>query len=421
MKSITHEVFISYSSKNKKTADAICHTLEQNKIKCWIAPRDLAGGVKYGDVIEKAIKNCKVFVIVFSEHSSISQWVESELNIAFSDNLTIVPFKIDKSELSGEMRLILNNRHWIDAYPNPEIKFKDLVEAVKNATGKPYNINDNVGIKWRKDFQREAASQDWKHLLNKIKKTDFSMKLKWSLILGLLFIFILVFGTILLKEQRNNLKTENTEQTVETNQNSDSKLNPSRTRSDKKEIQNDTFTFIDDRNKNKYKAVKIGNQIWMAENLNYSPPAGKSWIYDDSLPNAKIYGKLYNFETAKNVCPKGWHLPSMDEWRELKLYAKYHGYKNYNEGNALKSVTGWKHFEFESLYGEVTNEYGFSGLPGGYRDLNGQFIDSGKKGYWWCSSGVANNFILYYNQPGATLSLYDEADAFSVRCVMDSE
>lgn len=134
---MAHDVFISYSSKNKTTADAICHVLEEHEIKCWIAPRDIVGGEKYGDVIEEAIKGCKVFVIIFSEESRISPWVESELNLAFTDRRTIVPFKIDSSVLEGEMRLILNNKHWIEAYPNPELKFKDLIEAVSRSIGKP--------------------------------------------------------------------------------------------------------------------------------------------------------------------------------------------------------------------------------------------------------------------------------------------
>lgn len=125
-----HDVFISYSSRNQTTANAICHILEQHGIRCWIAPRDLIGGEKYGDVIEEAIKTCKIFVIIFSEEAKISPWVESELNIAFTEKKVIIPFKIDNSTLVGEMRLMLNNKHWIDAYPNPEKKFEDLIKAV---------------------------------------------------------------------------------------------------------------------------------------------------------------------------------------------------------------------------------------------------------------------------------------------------
>ena len=60
-----HDVFISYSSQNKNVADAICHVLEEHRIKCWIAPRDIPGGADYGDLIDDAIKNCRLFIIVF--------------------------------------------------------------------------------------------------------------------------------------------------------------------------------------------------------------------------------------------------------------------------------------------------------------------------------------------------------------------
>jgi formylglycine-generating enzyme required for sulfatase activity len=139
---MNHDVFISYSSKNKQTADAICHVLERNKIKCWIAPRDISIGEKYGDVIERAIRSCKVFIIVFSKESSLSPWVESELNLAFTDQRAIMPFRIDQAELQGEMRLILNNKHWIDAYPNPAKHFADLISAVARQIG--INVSSSV-------------------------------------------------------------------------------------------------------------------------------------------------------------------------------------------------------------------------------------------------------------------------------------
>lgn len=132
---MNHDVFISYSTKNKSTADAICHTLESHKIKCWIAPRDLLAGEKYGSIIEQAIDHCKVCVFIFSKDSRDSVWCESELNNAFSGRKTIIPFKIDNSELDGELKLMLNNRHWIDAFPHPENNFAQLVISVQMALG----------------------------------------------------------------------------------------------------------------------------------------------------------------------------------------------------------------------------------------------------------------------------------------------
>lgn len=133
---MTHEVFISYSSKNMNAALAVCHILEQNRVKCWMAPRDIPGGSSYGDLIDDAISACKVFVLIFSESSAKSQWVNAELNIAFTEQRHIIPFRIDDAPLKGANRLILNQAHWIDAYPDFEVKFRELVDSVLLALGR---------------------------------------------------------------------------------------------------------------------------------------------------------------------------------------------------------------------------------------------------------------------------------------------
>ncbi|MBQ9138124.1 MAG: TIR domain-containing protein [Alistipes sp.] len=157
---MSHEVFISYSSKNSAAAQAICHRLEDSNIKCWMAPRDIPVGAKYASVITQAIKGCKVVVLVFSEYSAISQWVESEINIAFSNRKPIVPYKIDQAALENydEFYLMLNNRHWIESYPDFKTRFADLIEVISNlvgvasptlATVKTYKVGDyyNDGVR----------------------------------------------------------------------------------------------------------------------------------------------------------------------------------------------------------------------------------------------------------------------------------
>lgn len=134
---MNHDVFISYSSRDKATALAICHVLEEHRIRCWIAPRDIPVGADYGDVIDEAIVACRLFVLVFSEPASLSQWVKGELNLAFTEKKIILPYRIDAAPLKGAMRLILNQMHWVEAYPDAESKFGELVSAAERFLGRP--------------------------------------------------------------------------------------------------------------------------------------------------------------------------------------------------------------------------------------------------------------------------------------------
>lgn len=131
----TFDVFISYSSRQKNIADAICHVLEEHNIKCWMAPRDIPVGEKYAAVITRAIKESKLVVLVFSEMSAVSPWVESEINIAFSNRKPILPYKVDNANLNDydEFYLMLNNRHWIESVPDFRSRFNELLETVAHS------------------------------------------------------------------------------------------------------------------------------------------------------------------------------------------------------------------------------------------------------------------------------------------------
>lgn len=162
------------------------------------------------------------------------------------------------------------------------------------------------------------------------------------------------------------------------------------------------------------KVVKIGNQIWMAENLNIK--TGKSWSYKEDNSYCDKYGRLYDWNTAQKVCPSGWHLPSRQEWDDLVDAAGGKGVA----AKKLKSTSGWN--------SNGTNNYGFSALPGGSRgysypgDPGGGFGYANQRGFWWTASSggmYANYWWMGSNSDRVDESKNIKDCGYSVRCVRD--
>jgi len=170
-----HQVFISYSSKNLKVAQAACHIIEENGYRCWMAPRDITPGYSYADLIDDAIQTCDVFVLIFSQSSSISKWVRSELNLAFERQAHIIPFRVDDTPLEGANRLILNQTHWIDAYPKYEYKLNELVQSIARVLDGGQNISTI-----KDDKEKRKISQ----------KTVFALSAAVILVLAILWFII---------------------------------------------------------------------------------------------------------------------------------------------------------------------------------------------------------------------------------------
>jgi uncharacterized protein (TIGR02145 family) len=175
-----------------------------------------------------------------------------------------------------------------------------------------------------------------------------------------------------------------------------------------------------------YETVVIGNQVWMAMNLNYAVDGSKcggsdGYLKDENTTYCEQYGRLYNWSTAmalndscnstacysqigikhKGICPSGWHIPSYDEWETL-----------------LNSVGG------SSIAGAKL-KYGFSALLGGHGLLNGRFNDAGSKGIWWSASMYDYSRDAYYQSIDygsqvAYLWASDKNNLYSVRCLQDN-
>lgn len=181
-----------------------------------------------------------------------------------------------------------------------------------------------------------------------------------------------------------------------------------------------------------YKTIGIGTQVWMAENLRYLPTvAGPDevsyilpyyYVYDydginvndaKATSNYEAYGVLYNWTAAQTACPTGWHLPTDAEWTELIDFVGGAA----NAGEFLKSQSSWDN------NGNGTDQYGFTALPGGYRNSNGSFGYIGSYGCWWSAteSGTNNAWhrsMHYVSNSVGRADLGREVGC-SVRCVRD--
>jgi TIR domain len=129
---MAHDVFISYSSVDKTIADAVCAKLEEKKIRCWIAPRDVIPGAAYAGEIVEAINQSDLLVLILSSHSNTSGQVLREVERAVSKSLPILPFRIEQVELSQSLEYFLSTPHWLDAITPPvEKHLNHLVGTVE--------------------------------------------------------------------------------------------------------------------------------------------------------------------------------------------------------------------------------------------------------------------------------------------------
>jgi len=205
-------------------------------------------------------------------------------------------------------------------------------------------------------------------------------------------------------------------------------------------------TLVDNRDNKAYKTVVIGNQLWMAENLNFAdticiPELKKgSDCYDGNSKNCKYYGRLYNFYAAvetcsdsstseiQGVCPDNWHLPMSSEWNELIAFVKA-SVGGDRAGNSLKSLEGWA---LNSNGAEGSDDFGFRILPGGLRNDYGKFVEQGNHGAFWASNASVGSAATYelttasvYGKKNTYVaSLMDNRqyyeDFLSIRCISDS-
>ncbi len=205
--------------------------------------------------------------------------------------------------------------------------------------------------------------------------------------------------------------------------------------------------ILDERDGQVYKTAQIGEQIWMAQNLNYADSIKtpslleRNWCYEYNEEKCAYGGRLYTWAAAidsialydsgngvdcgrkktcslpskvQGLCPMGWHLPDTTEWNVL--IDEVGGTDD--AGKALKSQTGWTNNR------NGTDAYGFAALPVGSRPTDG-FVNAGDYTDFWSSSEIDGYYVygvnMYYGRPSALMVNRSKVIAVSVRCIKDSE
>jgi len=154
-----------------------------------------------------------------------------------------------------------------------------------------------------------------------------------------------------------------------------------------------------------YKTMTIGSKTWLAQNLNETPTSGKWWCYGDIVnpgdfaEHCNKYGKLYDWDAAKSVCPSGWHLPSRNEWADLSDFLEEYGK-------------------------DILTKAWWNATYVGYRHEDGSWpIPLDQAGYWWTSSTAGNDRAYCYSTVKGQNRFYgsdeEKAKGLSVRCVKD--
>ncbi len=379
------DVFISHSSADSKLAYAMCDYLEEKGIRCWIAPRDIPGGEKYGKSIIMGLKTCKIMVVLFNRNANASEAVEMEVERSFHYKLTLIPFKLDETIPSDSLEFFFGSFQWLNATKGkPEDHFDLLYQNCARALGKKESPIKVKPILPKTTGKKESPIKV-KSILPKIAgKKESSIKVK----------------PILPKttEKKENPAIKENEIKISGNGN------------------------------------EIDGQIWTTKNLDVETyrngdaipqvQDATAWVnlttgawcyYENKTANGTKYGKLYNWYAVndpRGLAPKGYHIPTDAEWITL---INYLGGET-KAGTKMKSSSGWR------KNGNGTNTIGFAGLPGGCRFPHGKFTSIGEYACWWSSSEYNTNNAWYrglnYNGNAGSQYIFKQLGC-SVRCLRD--
>jgi hypothetical protein len=142
---MAHDVFVSYSNRNKAVADAVCATLEAHGVRCWIAPRDVTPGREWGECIIDAIEGSRVMVLIFTADANASHQIRREVERAVNRGVVILPFRIEDVFPGRALEFFIGNVQWLDALTPPiEPHLRNLTESVKVLLARRWPANESA-------------------------------------------------------------------------------------------------------------------------------------------------------------------------------------------------------------------------------------------------------------------------------------
>ena len=185
--------------------------------------------------------------------------------------------------------------------------------------------------------------------------------------------------------------------------------------------------FLDTRDNQVYRTLVISNHVWTAQNMNYEIESEENreatnWCYKNDPDNCKKLGRLYAWDAAQKACPEGWHLPTVDDWKELledqscnTTQSDYGTWIYDCAGNRLKATDSW-----DSQKEERKNAFGFSVTGAGIR-FEKKDIGINEAAIFWSATDTLSFYafavIFQDNENSTLLGAIDKENGFSVRCV----
>jgi uncharacterized protein (TIGR02145 family) len=430
------DIFISYSKQDHKRAkDVATRLIQEGWSVFW--DRNIPVGSNWDEILEKELNTARVIVTLWSKDSVTSEWVRAEAAEGANRRI-LVPVVLESVTIPIRFRLLqtADISDW-DLGQSDTEGMQLLIEAIARIgslqtceEGEARRIVEEKTVHKQSNKDDETNKQDELKTQGKSideqdpvpKKVRYELKkLIKKVSMNRRFLFLCLAGVVLISITYTIVQNAYKGTTE--------KLGHSYT--DPK--------IVKDIDGNEYNVIKIGNQIWMAENLRTTKyrdgkaillvTDGTAWnylntsgycLYNNFVAYRNSYGALYNWYAVNTriLCPTGWHVPSDAEWTTLTTFL------------GGDSVAGGKLKETSTVHWSrpntgATNESGFKALPGGTRYNRGSFYHTGYYGCWWSATEYYNESNAWYRGMSYETCYvrrhYDSKSVgFSVRCLKDN-